>query len=103
MADTTGGYLINDNGAGSPRVIGKVENRTEETSEENTANAAETVSESDSEPSGINPLLIVAVVAAAAGIGGAGYYIIKNSHKFCTATPVSLKVCFSVLPLLYGA
>ena len=78
MADTTGSYLINDNGADSSRVIGKVENRTEETFEESTANAAETVSESDSEPSGINPLLIIAVVAAAAGIGGAGYYIIKK-------------------------
>ena len=35
-------------------------------------------SESDSERSGVDPLVIIAGVAALAGIGGAAYYINKK-------------------------
>ena len=79
------GYEINDDGADSPRVIGKVTGGTETTSEggssaegNDTPDSQSSVSEGDSEHSGANPLAIIAGVAALAGVGGIGYYMTKK-------------------------
>ena len=79
------GYEINDDGADSPRVIGKVTGGTETTSEggssaegNDTPGSPSSDSESDSELSGANPLAIIAGVAALAGVGGAAYYFTKK-------------------------
>lgn len=84
-AETTGDFKINDDGADSPRVVGEVTGRTETASEEladgvdnDTAEGESGASEGDSERSGANPLAIIAGVAAVAGIGGAGYYLMKK-------------------------
>lgn len=81
----TDGYAINDDGADSPRVVGNVTGRTETASEgladgegNDTAESLASDSESDTERSAVNPLVLVAGVAAVAGIGGAGYYIMKK-------------------------
>ena len=73
------GYEINDDGADSPRVIGKVTGGTETTSEggssaegNDTPDSQSSVSEGDSEHSGANPLAIIA------GVGGIGYYMTKK-------------------------
>lgn len=84
-AETTGNFKINDDGEDSPRVKGKVTGRTETASESVAAEGNEVVtgssvnaSKGDSERSKANPLLIIAGVAAVAGIGGAGYYFMKK-------------------------
>lgn len=84
-SETAGGYAINDDGADSPRVIGEVTGRTETASEgladregNDTAENSGEPSESNSEPSGANSLAIIAGVVALAGVGGAGYYIMKR-------------------------
>ena len=73
------GYEINDDGADSPRVIGKVTGGTETTSEggssaegNDTPDSQSSVSEGDSEHAGANPLAIIA------GVGGIGYYMTKK-------------------------
>lgn len=83
--ETTVNFKINDDGEDSPRVKGKVTGRTEKASEsvaaednEVTADSSANASEGDSERSKANPLLIIAGVAAVAGIGGAGYYLMKK-------------------------
>ena len=83
--ETAGGHEINDNGADSPRVIGEVTGGTETASEgladgegNDTAESSTKPSEGNSEGSGANPLAIIAGVAALAGVGGAGYYIMKK-------------------------
>ena len=83
-AETTGDFKINDDGEDSPRVVGKVTGRTETASEsvtaedgKVTADSSANASEGNSERSG-TPLLIIAGVAAVAGIGGAGYYFMKK-------------------------
>lgn len=83
--ESTGGHQINDNGEDSPRVIGEVAGGTETTSEggssaegNDTPDSPSSVSEGDSERSGANPLAIIAGVASLAGVGGAGYYIMKK-------------------------
>ena len=83
--ETAGGHEINDNGADSPRVIGEVTAGTETASEgladgegNDTAESSTKPSEGNSEGSGANPLAIIAGVAALAGVGGAGYYIMKK-------------------------
>ena len=83
--ESTGGYQINDNGEDSPRVIGEVAGGTETASEDDssaegndTPDSPSSVSESDSERSGANPLAIIAGVAALAGVGGIGYYMTKK-------------------------
>ena len=81
------GHEINDDGADSPRVVGKVDGtgRTESASEgladgegNLTDESVAEPSEGDSERSGVNPLAIIAGVAALAGVGGIGYYITKR-------------------------
>lgn len=87
-SEIAGGYKINDNGADSPRVIGEVTVGTETASEGgssaegNEGNDATVspsdVSEGDSDGSGVNPLAIIAGVAALAGVGGAAYYFTRK-------------------------
>ena len=79
------GKHIDDDGNGSPRVIGKVSGGTESASEggssaegNDTPDSQSSVSEGDSEHSGANPLAIIAGVAALAGVGGIGYYMTKK-------------------------
>ncbi len=83
-AESTGDFRINDDGEDSPRVKGKVTGRTETASEsvaaednEVTADSSANASEGNSERSE-TPLLIIAGVAAVAGIGGASYYLMKK-------------------------
>lgn len=83
-AETTGDFRINDDGEVSPRVKGKVTGGTQTASEsvaaddnEVTADSSVNASEGNSEHSG-TPLLIIAGVAAVAGIGGASYYLMKK-------------------------
>ena len=83
--ETAGGHEINDDGADSPRVIGEVTGGTETASEgladgegNDTADDSTKPSEGDSEGSGANSLAIIAGVAALAGVGGAGFYIMKK-------------------------
>ena len=84
-SETAGGYEIHDDGEDSPRVIGEVTARTETASEgvssaegNDTAVSPSGGSEGNSEGSGVNSLAIIAGVAALAGVGGAGYYIMKK-------------------------
>lgn len=84
-AESTGDFRINDDGEDSPRVKGKVTERTETASDsvaaednEVTADSSANASEGDSKRSETNPLLIISGVAAVAGIGGAGYYLMKK-------------------------
>lgn len=79
------GKHIDDDGNGSPRVIGKVSGGTESASEggssaegNDTPDSQSSISEGDSEHSGANPLAIIAGVAALAGVGGIGYYMTKK-------------------------
>ena len=83
--EATGSYEIHDDGEDSPRVIGEVAGGTETASEggssaegNDTPDSPSGVSEGDSEHSGANPLAIIAGVAALAGVGVAGYYIMKK-------------------------
>ena len=83
--EATGGYEIHDDGEDSPRVIGEVTARTETASEggssaegNDTAVSPSGGSKGNSEGSGVNSLAIIAGVAALAGVGGAGYYIMKK-------------------------
>lgn len=85
--EITGGHEINDDGADSPRVIGEVTAGTEKTSEgladgesNDTVEGSTEPSEGNSEGSGVNALMIIAGVAALAGVGGAGYYIMKKKR-----------------------
>ena len=84
-SETAGGYEIHDDGEDSPRVIGEVTARTDTASEggsaaegNDTAEDSTKPSEGNSEGSGANPLPVIAGVAALAGVGGAGYYIMKK-------------------------
>lgn len=84
-AETTGDFRINDDGEVSPMVKGKVTGGTQTASEsvaaddnEVTADSSANTSEGNSERSETNPLLIIAGVAAVAGIGGASYYLMKK-------------------------
>lgn len=79
------GRHIDDDGNGSPRVIGKVSGRTESASEgtsgansEVTPNTASSGSESRSGASESNPMPIIAGVAIAAGVGVGGYFMMKK-------------------------
>lgn len=83
--EATGGYEIHDDGEDSPRVIGEVTARTETASEGSSAAEGNDTtvspsggSEGNSEGSGVNSLAIIAGVAALAGVGGTGYYIMKK-------------------------
>ena len=83
--ESTGGHQINDNGEDSPRVIGEVTGGTETASEggssaegNNTTSSPSDVSEGNSDDSGVNPLAIIAGVAALAGVGGAAYYFTRK-------------------------
>jgi len=84
-AETAHEQQINDNGNGSPRVVVEVTGRTETASEggssvkdNDTAKDSVKPSESNSEQSGVNPIIVIAGVVAIAGIGGIGYYITKK-------------------------
>ena len=79
------GRLIDDDGNGSPRVIGKVSGGTESASErtsgadsEVTPDTASNGSESRSGSSESNPMPIIAGVAIAAGVGVGGYFMMKK-------------------------
>ena len=70
---------------GSPRVIGEVTGGTETASEggssaegNDTTSSPSDVSEGNSDDSGVNPLAIIAGVAALAGVGGAAYYFTRK-------------------------
>lgn len=83
--EATGGYEIHDDGEDSPRVIGEVTARTETASGDgcstegnDTTVSPSSGSEGTPAQSGANPLPIIAGVAALAGVGGAGYYIMKK-------------------------
>ena len=85
--ETAGGHEMGGDGADSPRVIGEVTGGTETASEggsaaegNDTAEGSGEPSEGDSERSGANPLAIIAGVVALAGVGGAGYYIMKKKR-----------------------
>jgi len=80
-SETADDYEIHDDGADSPRVVGEVTGRTETASESVVSEDKKVVAESiesafkgNSEPSGANPLIIIA------GVGGAGYYIMKKKR-----------------------
>ena len=84
-SESANGYKIQDDGTDSPRVIGKVTGGSQTASEglasdesNNTSESLPSESESDSERSGVDPLVIIAGLAALAGIGGAAYYINKK-------------------------
>ena len=84
-SEAAGGYEINDNGADSPRVVGEVTGGTETASEggssaegNDTTSSPSDVSEGNSDDSGVNPLAIIAGVAALAGVGGAAYYFTRK-------------------------
>ncbi|MBP3796525.1 MAG: hypothetical protein J6I46_01945 [Ruminococcus sp.] len=79
------GNHIDDDGNGSPRVIGKVSGGTESASEdvsgadsEVTPDTASSGSESRSGVSESNPMPIIAGVAIAAGVGVGGYFMMKK-------------------------
>ena len=79
------GRRIDDDGNGSPRVIGKVSGGTESASEgtsgadsEVTPDTASSGSESRSGASESNPMPIIAGVAIAAGVGVGGYFMMKK-------------------------
>ena len=79
------GKHIDDDGNGSPRVIGKVSGGTESASEgasgadsEVTPDTASSGSESRSGASESNPMSIIAGVAIAAGVGVGGYFMMKK-------------------------
>ncbi len=85
--ETASGHEIHDDGADSPRVIGDVTRGTETASDSltsgegnDTAEGNAEPSESDSGHSESNPLPLIAGVAALAGIGSAGYYIMKKKR-----------------------
>lgn len=78
-AETAHEQQINDNGNGSPRVVVEVTGRTETASEggssvkgNDTAKDSVKPSESNSEQSGANPIIVIAGVVTIAGIGGVG-------------------------------
>lgn len=84
---TTGGQEIHDDGADSPRVVGKVTGGTQTASEgvssaedSNTTNSPSSGSEGDSAQSGASPMPIILCAAAVAGLGGTGYYITKKKR-----------------------
>ena len=79
------GKHIDDDGNGSPRVIGKVSGGTESASEgasgadsEVKPDTASSGSESRSGASESNPMPIIAGVAIAAGVGFGGYFMMKK-------------------------
>lgn len=79
------GRHIDDDGNGSPRVIGKVSGGTESASgdvsgadSEVTPDTASSGSESRSGASESNPMPIIAGVAIAAGVGVGGYFMMKK-------------------------
>lgn len=79
------GRHIDDDGNGSPRVIGKVSGGTKSASEgasgadsEVTPDTASNGSESRSGASESNPMPIIAGVAIAAGVGVGGYFMMKK-------------------------
>ena len=83
--ESTGGHQINDNGEGSPRVIGEVAGGMGTTSEggssaegNDTSDSPSGGSEGNPAQSETNPLPIVAGVAALAGVGGAAYYFTRK-------------------------
>ncbi len=84
-SETAGGYEIHDDGEDSPRATGEGTARTDTASDggsaaegNDTAVSPSGGSEGNSEGSGVNSLAIIAGVAALAGVGGAGYYIMKK-------------------------
>lgn len=83
--DVPQGRHIDDDGNGSPRVIGKVSGGTESASEgtsgadsEVTPDTTSSGSESRSGASESNPIPIIAGVAIAAGVGVGGYFMMKK-------------------------
>lgn len=87
-ADITDGYEIHDDGADSPRVIGKVAGGTEKSSDStDTAEGTDTSesiasgTEGDSVQNTASPLMIGGAVAAVAVIGGVGLYMTRKRGK----------------------
>ncbi len=83
--DSTDSLEILDDGADSPRVIGKVAGGAEKPSDStDTAEATDTAeshandTEVDSVQSGASPLMIGGIAAAVAVIGGVGFYMTKR-------------------------
>lgn len=80
-------HTIDDNGNGSPRVVGKVTGKTETASEGAsgadsescfTADSTSDDSESDTGAYETNPLSIITGVTAVVGVGAAGFFILKK-------------------------
>ncbi len=83
--DSTDSLEIHDDGADSPRVIGKVAGGAEKPSDStdtaeatNTAESLTSDTEGDSVQSGASPLMIGGVIATVAVIGGVGFYMTKR-------------------------
>ena len=86
--DSTDGLDIHDDGADSPRVIGKVAGGAEKPSDSmdtkegtDTAESLASDTGSDSIQSGASPLMIGGVVATAAVVVGVGFYITRKRGK----------------------
>ena len=83
--DSTNGYEIHDNGADSPRVIGKVTDGAEKPSDGTETAEGTDIAESiagsfegNTERSGANPIAFVAGAAAVITIGGVGFYMTRK-------------------------
>ena len=82
-SETTDGYKIQDDGADSPRVVGKVTEGSQTASESLSDTDSNDTTESvtgDSKGNSGAFMLIFAGVAVVAGIGGFGYYIVKRKR-----------------------
>lgn len=83
--DSTNSLEIHDDGANSPRVIGKVVGEAEKPSDgtetTDTAESFTSNTEGDSVRSGASPLIIGGVVAIIAAVGGVGFYMMRKRGK----------------------
>lgn len=86
--DSTDSLIIHDDGADSPRVIGKVSGGAEKPSDStDTAEGTDTTeslasdTEGDSVQTGANSLMIGGVIGAVVVIGGVGFYMTRKRGK----------------------
>ena len=86
--DSTDSLEIHDDGADSPRVIGKVAGGAEKPSDSkdmaegtDTAESFASDTESNSVQTGASPLMIGGVIGAVAVIGGVGFYMTRKRGK----------------------
>ena len=83
-SETANVHKIQDDGADSPRVVGKVtegsQTASESLSDTDSNDTTESVTSHSEGNFGVSPLWIFAGVAIIAGIGGFGYYIMKRKR-----------------------